>query len=98
MGYSIQYGADSHVETAWKRKAGRKYRRYLMVFAVFVTAAIFAFSGGKKGLEDMLIPGNPEVTKAAFSQLADDLREGNPLKEALVTFCREIIGDAAVSG
>jgi len=42
-------------------------------------------------LEQWLIPGNPQVAKAAFSLMLDDLRDGESLGEAVTTFCNEII-------
>ena len=97
MGYTVQYGPESAAETAWKRKAGRKGRRFLLLLTILCAAAVFAVSGWTEDLGDLLIPGDPEVTKAAFSQLTEDLREGDPFRDAVITFCREIIDHAEVS-
>lgn len=98
MGYTIRYGVDSSAEAAWKRKAGRKHRRFWGFAAILTAFVILTFLGFAGKLEWLLIPGDPEITKAAFSQFTENLRGGESVKDAMVAFCREIIDGAAVPG
>ena len=41
-----------------------------------------------------LIPGDPAVTTAAFSSMVDDIGEGESIRQAFLTFCKEIIFSA----
>ena len=44
-----------------------------------------------KTVQDFLIPGEPEVTKAAFAAFTKDLEEGEPFGDAAAAFCRQVI-------
>ena len=51
--------------------------------------------GSYNELYDILIPGDNEVTISAVSSLVENVQSGEPVYESLVTFCDEIIVNAA---
>lgn len=42
-------------------------------------------------LRQVVLPGNPAVTAAAWEDLTQQLRTGEPLSQALEAFCRSIL-------
>ena len=96
MGYNIQYGTTSlrsRMRKAYGTKEFRKYRYGLVCVGIFA-ALIF----GRVGLLDFLIPGDNEVTKKAFSNMIQNVREGENVKRAVVVFCDEILDSAEHEG
>lgn len=96
MGYSIQYGTSGKLEESWH--ANKKKIKRKIAAAVLVCAAVLAllFSGSVEAVRDFLVPGNPEITKAAFAQFTENIRQGNNVSDAIYTFCREIIENASI--
>ena len=96
MGYTIRYGPDSLAEAAWKRGAGKRRIRTWSLLAILFLAAGILLSGFGGRIGDLFIPGDPEVTKAAFSQFTEDLRGGERLPDAITAFCLEILESASL--
>ena len=90
MSYQIKY--DPSRRRKFYTEKRKKIPGWLLIFA-WVAVAVTIFN---KELKDVLIPGDPHVTKAALSNLTDDLREGEPLKDAVAAFCKEILDGASV--
>lgn len=90
MGYQIMYSPeDNHKYPAYKPKSKNRW-----LFPVVITIALLVAAGipnVRNSLERWLIPGDAQVTKAAFSAMLDQLRTGEPIDEAVTAFCREII-------
>ena len=82
MGYSIQYSPQTN------HKFPVKTKKKVSVPWLLTGAALLALLlGGWK----LLLPGDPDTTRAALSQLAEDVRAGEPVGDAVTAFCREII-------
>lgn len=64
----------------------------LAVACIALAATIF-----HNELKNFLIPGDPQITSAAFSSLTEDLQAGESFKNAVTAFCREIIDGAATA-
>ena len=84
MGYKIRYGNA-------KQKAKITYTssQYIKIALMVVTLIVIMFaifSVGKDTLRTYLIPGNPDVTQAAFSQMITDLSNGESFKDAFTVF------------
>ena len=58
----------------------------LSVGAILVCYGIY-----RSGALKLLSPGDPTVTTAAFSGMVDDIGAGESVREAFLTFCKEII-------
>jgi hypothetical protein len=50
---------------------------------------------GRLWFRDLLLPGDEQVTSAALEGMVSDLRSGEPIGEAVETFCREILAGGA---
>ena len=91
MSYKIKYRSFGEE----KRMPKDTGRRKAVAAAVLVLALVFgAMSVKLKGLfwvREYLLPGDPAVTAAALDGMAEDLRNGESLKDAIVAFCREIM-------
>ncbi len=64
-----------------------------LIFAVIIMVALFAVQrlDTNKTIRTWLLPGDPEITDAALSSMVEDIREGESVKDAITTFCLEII-------
>ena len=94
MSYRIQYGPPQKGEPAdrlFSKGAGR-WIAIAMLAAVIVF--ILASPQATAALRGFLFPGDPEVTQAAFSEFIQNIKGGDPVGQAVTTFCREIIESA----
>ena len=92
MGYNIQYGTTS-ISTRIKRARGTKKMRKLE-YLIIGCALLLTILLGRFGLLDFLIPGDKNVTKAAFSDMIQDVQRGESVKSAVTAFCNEILNSA----
>jgi hypothetical protein len=60
-----------------------------------VLAVTFMLPRGRLWFRDLLLPGDEQVTSAALEGMVSDLRSGEPIGEAVETFCREILAGGA---
>lgn len=90
MGYSIQYEAP---KTAMQKYVQpRKKPVMLIVFLVILVACSLIPQAGH-WLQQLVFPGSSEQTLAILEQSVADIRAGESVKEAIYTFCREIIAN-----
>lgn len=90
MGYQIMYSPeDNHKYPAYKPVRKNKWVIPAVLTAVLLAAA--ARPQVRSALENWLIPGDKDVTKAAFSLMLEDIRTGEPVSQAVSAFCREIL-------
>ena len=90
MSYQIMYNPeDSH---KYPTRIQKKHKfKLLPVIAGLICLLTLGRPEMRSKLEQWLIPGDPQVTKAAFSLMLDELREGESFGNAVTTFCNEII-------
>ena len=94
MGYRIEYGSGSAVTYSDKKLRSRRMQLTACFFLLFCTVASSVWPSQWRRAKDYLIPGNPAVTKAAFSGMTEQLRLGENLEDAVVAFCREVVDGA----
>ena len=97
MAYTIQYGAPAKVEAAWIKGQKRRSKRYIAFGLVIALILGIFLLGSREPVQTFLIPGDPEITKAAVMQFTQNIQQGDNFKEAITTFCREIIESAEIS-
>ena len=86
MAYQIRYNQLGAVKkTANKRPIKNKW--IALICGVLFVALLLRL----KPVQDFLIPGDPEVTRAAFSSFAQELRDGERFRNAAAVFCRQVI-------
>ena len=90
MSYHIQYEKDKTEKYPIHQKQKLHKSIWAVILIIVLIITIFSFPS----FREILIPGDPSLTKSAFSQMLDSLRSGEPLGEAVTTFCREIIVNA----
>ncbi len=94
MGYIIAYDG---AEPCAKPAACRTSRLSLFTLGFFLAFLLLTklfWPAGSDHLMRFFLPGDPEVTGQAVTVLIDNLREGEPVEDALKTFCGEIITHA----
>ena len=94
MGYRITYDNGTiRKETVQVHRF--KWKRWGSGCLAFVLAVTFMFPRGRLWFRDLLLPGDEQVTSAALEGMVSDLRSGEPIGEAVETFCREILAGGA---
>ena len=88
MSYCIEYNPElkrKYPKVKFYRQIPIKKVVFLLIF--FVSACLFI---EKKGYR-YLLPGDPDTTIAAFSTMVEQVGDGAPVKDAVRSFCEEII-------
>ena len=93
MGYQIQYGQT--MKKLMIREQQRTYKntpaiKWILMCLVLLLIAFL----GNSGYLDFMIPGNKEVTTAAFELMITNVREGERVANAFTGFCLEILYNA----
>ena len=96
MAYRIDYGGSGEPEKIdeIKKKKGKQIWPVICICTILLLGLLYP---RKEFLEQLLIPGDPQVTKEAAKGLISDLRAGEGIGDSLQTFCMEIIADADIS-
>lgn len=90
MGYRITY--DNGVAKKEVIRAQRvNWKKWGVVAASAAFAVTLMVPQGRLWLRDLILPGDEDVTAAALEGIVTDLRSGEPLGEAVDTFCKEIL-------
>lgn len=97
MGYHIQYG-----ETLIKKKIKLPYfmknrNKIATMLIVTVICTTLGLIGKNERVQEILIPGDDEVTRAAFECMIDEVQAGSSMVDAVTVFCREILEGADLS-
>lgn len=93
MGYQIKYGATAvKIPVLENTPKKEKNTRPVWLIPVIVTGIIIAL--GWTGNLDFLIPGDKVVTKKAFSEMVEQVQQGEQIGNAITAFCREILDNA----
>jgi len=91
MAYKIQYTPEDNVRyPLYKTRSPIKWGRGIAAAAILLAGLWF----NRHGVPDVLIPGDPQITKTAAAELIRHMREGAPVEEAVTTFCRQILDGA----
>ena len=85
MGYRIVYGEDPFAETG-KRKSHLRSMTAGFALAFVILVRLF-WPQGSDVLRTVLLPRE----SAAFVQLTEALRAGEPLGDAVTAFCQRIV-------
>ncbi len=89
MSYCIDYNSKSgniYRMTSSKKRIG-------LVAGLVLAIALFMLLKLDKNqtIKSWLIPGDAQVTENAFSEMIENIREGETIGGAVTTFCREIL-------
>lgn len=97
MSYQIIYGESGSVR---RKTAGSHTLAGFTAgfFLLFVLLSRLYWPAGADKLRQIILPCDPDVTAAAFSELMVDINQGDDLTDAVTAFCREITQNAENSG
>ena len=91
MAYEIRYD-----QLSMKTYSGVKLRKklskravYAMIACLLVCMACLLWKSDD--FRRAIIPGNMEVTQAAWNDFVEDVQSGVPIIDAVTTFCRGVI-------
>lgn len=93
MGYRVEYGPVRKVRNVEKRISG-KASMTALCFLVFCLLVGILWPEGREMLRQILFPGDPAVTTAAFNELTSEIRAGTNVTVALQRFCAHILKGA----
>ena len=85
MAYRMEYGFEPHIIGVNKKEKRRFGLGKLFVLCILIAITIFCVT------TDILIPGDPAVTKAAFHDFVGNLREGEQVVDAFAAFCQCVL-------
>ena len=94
MGYQIVYESVGKIPQ-------QKRQRRTSIFAIaivimLVLCAITIKTVELEWVQEVLLPGDPDITAAALDNMVADLRSGEGIVEAIKTFCMEIMENASL--
>lgn len=91
MGYQIKYDAIG----VKKQRKHLNWRRWVVSISILllIAGAITVKTVGLTWVQEVLLPGDPEVTAMALESLVEDLRGGDTLGQAIKAFCEEIMAN-----
>lgn len=75
---------------------GRRKKRRFPHWIFLILAFVVLLAVPKDDLEYWLLPGNPEVTAQALSELVKTLRQGTNAGQAVAAFCGSILRGAGL--
>ena len=87
MSYTIQYSPES----AKRYPKRRRQRRSSLPYFVLIALLLITYAAFRTNIKNALQPKDNTVAVEAFSGLVESVESGNSIKNALLTFCSEII-------
>lgn len=91
MAYKIQYSPETGKRYPQTRKRRHVDAGRWVCLLLIVAAALWL---RLNGVPDFLIPGDPDITKAAAAMFVDEIQNGSSVNDAVTVFCKEILHGA----
>lgn len=91
MAYKIQYSPETGKRYPQTRKRQPVDIGRWIGLLLVVAAALWLRING---IPEFLIPGDPDVTKAAAVLFVDQVQSGSSVNDAVTVFCKEILHGA----
>ena len=94
MGYQIIYEVDQFrkIPTATERKRSGATVVWWALTILCILA--FVLHNNLHQLRQWILPGDPDVTQAAITAFAEDIRTGESIEDAFTDFCLVILENA----
>ena len=94
MGYRMEYGTGK--TDAVFRKVGNGKKR-VWIAAVIAGILLCTCYFQRDNIVDLLLPGDPEITRKAIGVFVSELKEGARATDAFEAFCKVIVDEADIS-
>lgn len=91
MGYRITYEQSMIRTTFLTKRVGVRNKKWLVTIIICILIGVTLSNGA---VRNFLLPGDPAVTQKALNDLAVNLKEGEPVSDAITAFSREILNNA----
>lgn len=88
MGYIIQYQKSTD-SIYHHTQDSSLFAKLILVASLVMIISILFF--GRQKVAAFFIPGEPDMTKAAWNGMIDELENGTAVGEAVITFCQTLI-------
>lgn len=97
MAYRIVYDQTTNKYEVTRNHTFRFPLILVVSYILFYLITAALWPEGKALIQEVIIPGDNAVTMDAFRTMTDELRAGSAFKDAVYTFCCEIIDGAKTS-
>jgi hypothetical protein len=94
LGYRIKYEGDMVITTTQPAMNKKAKRILCIAISICSIVMLLSVSSGLDKLKEWILPGNAKITETALNTFATDLKQGEPLDDAITAFCREILDHA----
>lgn len=94
MAYQIKYKTVGSKKYAKYKPSIQKPGKRFWILLTATVLLLVALAG--EPIKRFLLPGDPEITEKALSNMVEDLRAGEPIKDAITAFCQDILRNAQV--
>lgn len=91
MGYRIEYDKGTKSYEVRKDNPWRLAVLTVICFGLFLMLSSWFWPEGISFIRNIVIPGDDAVTVQALENLTLELRAGASMKDAVFTFCQEVI-------
>ncbi len=100
MGYQISYEKEQIKKSKKQEKKVRmkiqpRWRKGIGLLLPVLLALCCLIPQFRSWLFQLLLPGDASVTAQALEDMLVAVEQGTPFREAMSTFCKDIIGGAA---
>lgn len=92
MGYRIVYNPETESKYPMMKQKPNMRKWPVLVLAASVLLITLVKPELREKAAEWILPGDPEVTKAAFNLMLDEIRSGDEISDAVTAFCKEIMG------
>ena len=93
MPYRIEYDCPRKISAHSDISAFRIFPMFSGFFLLFVLFVCRFWPEGRAVFAQLLFPGGAQPAMAAAEVFVEELRNGEPISEALEHFCRDILTD-----
>lgn len=94
MSYSIHYEPEFNRKYKVPSIKKMNYKLIIAISCAIIIALVWLINPLRYAVLDFLLPGNGAVTRKAAGEMFDQLKNGQPFKEAFTGFCIEILQNA----
>lgn len=93
MSYTVVYQPEDNIRYPPVKREKLHAGKILALLACILSLLVCLIWG--EVIFDFLIPGDADTTKAAFSNMIEQIGEGVQVGKAMDAFCREILASSA---